>query len=144
MNSNSFLLELLQAAIPDTATNLTPLLRNSSDYKTPRTIPSTIIKGLGSMTIYAEMPGFKKEDIKINCFNNKLIVRGKKNIPYPSSTPSSSVHSTAKYGDYEMVCSMPVSITSQNSIKKNYENGVLYIEIDFEAEEKKNSFEISL
>ena len=90
------------------------------------------------LTIYAEIPGIKKDKINIEFFNNKLTISGIKEKNYFSTQ-----YPEILYGKFERNVLLPFSITKKESVNVQYDLGVLIIKIDKTIEEK-NRFGIKI
>ena len=87
------------------------------------------------------MPGFDKDSISVDFFNNKLNIEGSKNHPSEDEGRVLSTH--IKYGKFSKGLSLPVGVTDRRNVDVSYKNGVLTITINLRAEEE-NKFSVSL
>ena len=84
----------------------------------------------------AELPGVKKEDLKIKLEDNKLTVSGeKKNLPEIDKSRR-FFNRERIFGTFEKVFTVQTEI-NQNNIKAEFENGVLSVTIEKLVPEKK-------
>lgn len=90
------------------------------------------------ITITVELPGFNKENIKIDFFNNQLSIKAEKIKP-----SSAFVLNEIKYGLFERKITLPLCITVKDTVSTKYENGNLIIMINKTIEES-NRFSINL
>ena len=80
-----------------------------------------------SYELLAELPGMKKEDVKITVENGYLTLSGERK--YEDEKKDKNVHIRERaYGKFERSFKLPEEVKSE-SIKAKYENGVLRIEI---------------
>ena len=77
--------------------------------------------------IRANMPGIKKENIKISVHDNELIIDGKQEEE--KTDKNETVYRYERYkGNYKRVISLPETCDIDN-VKATHENGVLTLEI---------------
>lgn len=104
----------------------------------PRRIPIDMVEEEKTIHIYAEIPGVTKENIKIDCYNNKMTISAEKVRAYESPSPSE-----LKYGRLHREITLPICVTKPDTVAVNYDNGVLRIRINKFVEEE-NRFSIQL
>ena len=80
--------------------------------------------------IYIEIPGVRKEDMKIDVLNNKLTVCVEKTRSYDEPTVSELF-----YGHLERVISLPFCVTKPETVTSTYKDGVLKIKVNRLLEE---------
>ncbi len=73
--------------------------------------------------IETDLPGIKKEDIKINYENGYLTIQASKNTL--SSNPNTYIRRERFYGEIKR--SFYIGIKEESSIKATYQNGILLI-----------------
>lgn len=73
-----------------------------------------------------DMPGLKKEDIKIEVQGNQLIIAGERQHKFKSEDERITLRHERLYGKFERVFTLPLTIHADN-IEAQYENGVLNI-----------------
>lgn len=94
--------------------------------------PVDIFEETDSIRIMAEVPGVRPEDVKISLEGNVLTVHGQKQQLAEERTER--VHRYERtYGAFERTFTLPSSVDA-NSIKANYEQGVLTITLPKMAE----------
>lgn len=138
MNNDTPLRTLFDTVPTDIRTGILNILSNSPNQTL--TIPTTVLKEDDKITIYAEMPGFDKDSISVDFFNNKVNIAGTKNQP---SVEGTILSSRIKYGSFSKCLVLPISITDRRNVNINYTDGVLTIDINTRAEEG-NRFIVSL
>jgi HSP20 family molecular chaperone IbpA len=88
------------------------------------------------------MPGFSKDSIDVDFYNNQIKITGYK--PSPVLLDDEKVKkSNVKCGQFQESITLPVSVTSRENVSVKYEDGILRIIIDLVREEK-NRFKINL
>lgn len=100
-------------------------------------IPIDIFSDEKKIIIFAEIPGAEKKDITIDFYNNKLTIKANKYKKH-QELKISEIFS----GQYKRVITLPICVTRSETVSKNYENGILCIEINKFIEEQ-NSFSIT-
>lgn len=73
-----------------------------------------------------DMPGMKKEDIKIEVLANQLIIAGERQREMKANQAENSLRNERVYGKFERTFTLPASIDA-DKIEAQYENGVLNI-----------------
>ena len=89
-------------------------------------IKSDIIKRENGITIKAVMPGFRKEDIKVDVNDNVLIITGENIIK--EEDENIYIIKEIRTGKYKRIFSLEGY--NKESIKAKYENGILYVDVD--------------
>lgn len=75
----------------------------------------------------AEIPGIKKEDIKITIQDNILTIKGEKK-KVEEEKKKNFFRSERSYGTFQRCFTIPKQVSSDD-IEANYENGILHIEM---------------
>jgi HSP20 family protein len=91
-----------------------------------------------NLTIYAEIPGVRREDIDIDFYNNKITILVVKQKNY-----SSTQISELKYGNFERQIMLPICVTKKETVSVSYNVGILVIKINKHIEEG-NKFTVRL
>ncbi len=73
-----------------------------------------------------DMPGVKKEDIKIEVQGNQLLISGERQRETKEQGRETTLHHERAYGKFERTFVLPASIDSEK-IEAHYENGVLNV-----------------
>lgn len=107
----------------------------------PATISTTVVKSDTNIIIYAEMPGFDKDSIEVDFFNNKVNIAGTKNAPADELGRVLASH--IKYGRFSKGLALPVSVTNRDNVSVSYRDGVLTVNIDLQKESS-NKFSLNL
>jgi HSP20 family protein len=84
-------------------------------------------EGTDSLTVRAEMPGLKKEDIDVSLHENSLVISGEKKCE-DNHTDGGAYRSECYYGKFQRSVSLPFAVDAKK-IKANYRDGVLCIEV---------------
>jgi len=84
----------------------------------------------------AELPGVKKEDLKIKLEDNKLTVSGEKKNLTENDKSRRFFNRERIFGTFEKVFTVQTEI-NQDNIKAEFENGVLSVAIEKMVPEKK-------
>jgi len=78
-----------------------------------------------SIMVKAEIPGMKKEDIKVSVQSNILTITGERNRE--SETKSKTFHRVERsYGKFSRMITLPTDVDS-DKVKANYKDGILSI-----------------
>jgi HSP20 family protein len=73
-----------------------------------------------------DMPGVKKEDVKIEVQGNQLLISGERQRTIQDDNGESTLHHERMYGRFERAFTLPSTIAT-DKIEAHYENGVLNI-----------------
>lgn len=73
-----------------------------------------------------DMPGVKKEDIKLEVQGNTLLIAGERQRELKESNEDATLRSERVYGKFERTFELPDSIDA-NKIEAHYDNGVLNV-----------------
>ncbi len=92
--------------------------------------------------VIAEVPGMKKEDIKISIQDNVLTLRGEKKQEKEEKDKNSHRVERA-YGAFERSFSLPASVQT-DKVKASYKEGVLTISLPKPEEAKPKEIDISV
>lgn len=101
-----------------------------------------IIESSSSINIYVNIPGVKDDSIDVDFFNNKLNIKGERARPFLGNNCTVRKHEII-YGHFERSITLPISVTSRESVNIKSENGVLIIFID-KAREERNRFSVRI
>ncbi|HEX6983361.1 MAG TPA: Hsp20/alpha crystallin family protein [Balneolaceae bacterium] len=91
--------------------------------------------------ISAELPGMKKEDIKVDLENNRLTISGERSFKNEEDGETYH-HVETHYGSFSRSLQLPDNV-DEESVKATYENGLLNISLDKNADKVKKQIEIS-
>jgi HSP20 family protein len=96
--------------------------------------PVDISEDNGSILVDVEIPGMKKEDIKVSLENNVLSLKGEKK--QQREVNQENLHRwERRYGSFVRSFELPMPVQA-DKIKASYKNGVLHVELP-KAEEVK-------
>lgn len=73
-----------------------------------------------------DMPGVKKDDIKIEVLNNQLHILGERRYELKEDEGEATLRHERAYGKFERTFALPSTINTEK-IEANYENGVLNV-----------------
>ncbi len=73
-----------------------------------------------------DMPGVKKEDIKIELQNNQLVISGERQYEMKVEDGEASLRHERAYGKFERAFALPTTVNAEK-IEAHYENGVLNV-----------------
>jgi len=108
--------------------------------KTTKGVMNTdIIETDKSYTFNVELPGFKKEDIKVAINNNYLIVEATRNAEETSENDKYLIREIS-HGSFRR--SYYVGNASNDQLKAKYDNGILKIELEKSDKEKTQYIEV--
>jgi HSP20 family protein len=117
---------------------INPLVRKMNFEKMFRDIPASwdfsfnkfpkvdIIENETSHQLFVELPGVKKEDIKIVIENGTLTLSGEKKKESFSEKNTNVLNSERAFGKFERKFSMPDDV-NPDEVKASFENGLLRI-----------------
>ena len=112
----------------------------TNEFQSKSTFPSyDIYYDSNTLLVILEIPGIAKEDIKLDFFNNMLTVKGKKLKIIDKQVFQGEIF----YGNFERHVQLPISVTSDQNVSIQLQNGLLLVTIDV-AKELKNKFTINL
>jgi len=112
----------------------------TNEFQSRSTFPSyDIFYESDTLLVILEIPGISKEDIKLDFFNNMLTVKGKKQKIIDKNVFQGEIF----YGNFERNIQLPISVTSDQNVSIQLQNGLLLITIDV-AKELTNKFTINL
>ncbi len=99
-----------------------------------------IIERQNDYTIKAELPGVKKEDVKITVQNGVLTIRGEKK--QEEEKKGENYHRVERsYGSFQRSFTLPNSVSSEK-IEASYDNGVLSVTLPKVEEAKPKEIEV--
>jgi HSP20 family protein len=73
-----------------------------------------------------DMPGVKKEDIKIELQNNHLVISGERQYEMKEEDGEATLRHERAYGKFERTFILPTTVSAEK-IEAHYENGVLNV-----------------
>ncbi len=73
-----------------------------------------------------DMPGVKKEDLKIEVQDNQLVISGERHREVKADNGESTLHTERTYGRFARTFTLPTNIAG-DKIEAHFENGVLNI-----------------
>ncbi|MGC1870290.1 MAG: Hsp20/alpha crystallin family protein [Acidobacteriaceae bacterium] len=104
--------------------------------------PVDIYEDANHIVLKLEVPGMKLEDFNIQLENNALTVRGERR--FEKETKEENYHRVERrYGSFARVFTLPNTLDSE-SVKANYDAGVLTIELGKRAEAKPKQIKVSV
>lgn len=88
-----------------------------------------------------DMPGVKKEDIKIEVQGNQLLISGERQREVKEADGEATLRHERMYGKFERSFSLPATVAT-DKIEAHYENGVLNVAIPKAEASKGRSIQI--
>lgn len=85
-----------------------------------------IDEGKDHYLVSFDMPGVRKEDIKIEVQGNNLVISGERQREVKQQDGEATLYHERNYGKFERTFVMPTSINTEK-IEAHYENGVLNV-----------------
>ena len=115
-------------------------LFNKNDYKEKEYMKTDIFEKEKNYIIETELPGIKKENIKVSYENGYLTIAATKNILTQNS--NTYIRRERFYGEIKR--SFYIGIKKENEIKATYQNGILQISFPKEDISKNNEKNIAI
>ncbi len=104
--------------------------------------PADVIENKDSFVVRAELPGLKKEDVKVTLQNNVLILSGEKKKE--TEEKNEAYHRVERsYGSFYRSFELPVAVDASN-IKADFKDGILKVVLPKIEEAKPKEIEISV
>jgi HSP20 family protein len=104
--------------------------------------PVDIFEDENKLVLKIEIPGIRQEDIDVRLENNTLTVKGERS--FQSEGKEENFHRVERrYGSFYRAFTLPNTV-DQNSIKADYEAGVLKVELHKRAETKPRQVKITV
>jgi HSP20 family protein len=104
--------------------------------------PADVIENKDSFIVRAELPGLKKEDVKVTLQNNVLAISGEK--MKDEERKDQNVHRVERtYGTFRRTFELPVAVDSKN-IKAEFKEGLLILELPKLEEAKPKEIAINV
>ena len=104
--------------------------------------PVDIFEDENKLVLKIEIPGIRQEDIDVRLENNTLTVQGERG--FQSEGKEENFHRVERrYGSFYRAFTLPNTI-DQNTIKADYEAGVLKVELHKRAETKPRQVKINV
>lgn len=88
-----------------------------------------------------DMPGVKKEDIKIEVRDNQLVISGERHLGGKEKSNEATLRQERSHGKFERIFSLPSTVDCQK-IEACYENGVLNIAIPKDESAKTRTIQV--
>ena len=101
-----------------------------------------IIEGATQYDLRVELPGVKKEDVKITILNDVITIRGEKKQE-DQKKGESTRRVERSYGAFQRSFTLPSSVRSE-AIEASYDNGILNISLPKAEEAKPKEIEVKL
>jgi HSP20 family protein len=101
-----------------------------------------IIEGTNQYELKVELPGVKKEDVKITIQNGVLTIRGEKK--QETHQQGENVHRVERsYGAFQRSFTLPTSVKNEK-VEAAYDDGILSISLPKSEEAKPKEIEVKL
>jgi HSP20 family protein len=113
------------------------------EARLPKLYPAVdIVENKDSFVVKAELPGMKKEDVKLTLQNNILILSGEKK--QEQEEKGKSYHRLERsYGTFYRTIELPVQVKAED-IKAEFRDGILTIDLPKVEEAKPKEISISV
>ena len=95
-----------------------------------------------NLTVKAELPGMKKEDIDISLHGNNLTIAGERKHE-EEHKEGETCRSEMYYGRFQRTIALPHAVDS-NRITANYKNGLLTVDLPKTEEAKRKQIEVKV
>lgn len=96
----------------------------------------------GAFHIHAELPGVKKEDIKVSVHNGVLSLSGHRESRFEEK--KNKLHRIERsYGSFSRSFTLPDNVTDEK-VEANFQDGILEIDIPKQAEQKPKQVEVKI
>jgi HSP20 family protein len=103
--------------------------------------PADIYEDEHNITLKLEVPGIDEKDLDIRVENNNLTVRGERK--FEKEEKEENFHRIERrYGSFSRSFTLPNTVDTE-SVKANYENGILKIELAKRAEAKPKQIKVT-
>ena len=96
----------------------------------------------GKISIKAELPGVKKDDIEVSVDHNNVLIKGEKKLEKKTNEKDYEYYECS-YGSFQRSIPLPYEVDMEK-IKADFDNGILGIELEKEPMLKEKSRKISL
>lgn len=95
----------------------------------------------GHYLVSIDMPGMKKDDLKIEVNDGILSISGERHSSFSSNEGDSYIRREKSYGKFQRTFSLPQSV-NETEIEANFQDGVLNIAIPKQEKAKGRTIEI--
>jgi HSP20 family protein len=113
------------------------------EARLPRLHPAVdVVENKDSFVVKAELPGMKKEDVKVTLQNNVLIISGEKKQEVQEKGKT-YFKTERTYGTFYRTIDLPVQVKMEE-IKADFKDGILTIELPKVEEAKPKEISISV
>ncbi len=114
-----------------------------SENRLSRTYPSVdLSENKDSFVLKAELPGMKKEDVKVTLQNNILTISGEKK--QEQEEKGKTFHRIERsYGSFNRTVELPVAVKT-DAIKADFKDGILTVELPKVEEAKPKEIAINV
>ena len=99
--------------------------------------PVDMVEDDTTIHLYVNIPGVATDSLDVDFFNNYLEIKGERNRPFTAE--ADILKNEIIYGRFARKVTLPISVTSRESVKIHAENGVMVVTID-KAREERNRF----
>lgn len=100
-----------------------------------------MIDSVNTLSFIIELPGVKKENIKLSLSGDKLHINIEKKPTIVSDDNQTHIIKELKYGNFTRTINLPCKI-QENTINTNFEDGVLHIVL-YKIQEEQKEIKIS-
>ena len=99
-----------------------------------------LVKTDAGLELFADLPGFSKDDIKINIKNNILTLSGERQRG-TKPTDSTIYHAERSFCKIKRMIKLPL-VPDQSTIVAKYDNGVLHVLMPLPVDHIENAIQI--
>jgi HSP20 family protein len=104
--------------------------------------PVDILEDKDRLTVKAELPGFKREEIEVSLHENNLILSGERNYE-DEKTEGQLYRSERYYGKFHRSIALPFAV-DQGKIQAKYRDGILTVSLPKSEKAKAKQIEVAV
>ena len=114
-----------------------------SDLSGGAWVPSVdVLDGKDKLTVNAELPGFKREDLDVSIYENNLILSGERKSE-EERQEGEFYRSERFYGRFQRSISLPFAVDT-TKIQARYHNGVLTVTLPKSEQAKAKQIDVAI
>jgi len=102
-----------------------------------------VLEGKDKLTVNAEVPGFRREDLDVSVHENNLIISGERKSDEERKDGGEFHRSERFYGRFHRSISLPFSVDT-SKIEARYRDGVLMITLPKSEQAKARQIEVKV
>ncbi len=101
-----------------------------------------VLEGKDKLTVHAELPGFRREDLEVSVHENNLIISGERKAE--EERKDGEFHRSERfYGKFHRSIALPYSVDTTN-IEARYRDGVLTVLLPKSEQAKARQIEVKV